>query len=176
MSKRDWKEQRFKCSIHWQSCIDSSLHERAVYFNQIAYNRYLFMIVAGWLRECSLQSHLSLVSIRGREWVHYTFNINAIACTAQVELQWRLLVAHISERLKKWPFRTVFRPWGGGGSRKGRVRKMRLAEGKRMTLVARRSERKWRNACVTYTQKEWKKERNAPEKFVYWLLGLKLAL
>ena len=100
------------------------LHDRTVYFNQIAYNRYLFMVVARWLRECSLQSHLSLVSIRGREWVHYTFNINAIACTAQAELQpcahaalqWRLLVAHISERLKKWPFRTIFGPWEEEGA------------------------------------------------------------
>ena len=57
----------------------------------LAYNRYSWnplLIVARWLRECSLQSHLSMASTRGREWVDYTFNINAIACTAQAELQY----------------------------------------------------------------------------------------
>ena len=55
---------------------------------------------------------------------------------------------------------------GGGNLGKGWCRKMRVVERKRMSLLARRSDRKWRNACVTYTQKERKKERKTIDAFV----------
>ena len=56
---------------------------------------------------------------------------------------------------------------GGRNLGRGRYRKMRLVQTKRMSLLARRSNPKWRNARVTNTQKERKKERNKQRKKNY---------
>ena len=55
---------------------------------------------------------------------------------------------------------------GGRNLGRGRYRKMRLVQTKRMSLLARRSNPKWRNARVTNTQKERKKERKTIDAFV----------
>ena len=65
------------------------------------------------------------------------------------------------------PFWTL---WGGGGAEigKARYRKMRVSERKRMSLLARQSDEKWRNVCETNRQKE----RQTLEAFINRLLQI----